>query len=107
VPAFIYCLIADENVFAIYGEKFIEQFNKTGKTLYVKVVPSGETTKDRRVKEEIEDFMLSVQYPADTQANIHEKWSTLCTLFCGALCAVQVTTLALGNAFCHICYTLC
>ena len=62
MPAFMYCLIADENVFAIYGEKFLEKFNQTGKTLYVKVVASGETTKDRRVKEEIEDFMLSVQH---------------------------------------------
>eukprot|EP00961_Rhodomonas_salina_P110178 1482929-Rhodomonas_salina.1 len=59
VPAFVYCLVADENVFALFGEKFVEKFNETGKTLHVKIVSSGETTKDRKVKEEIEDFMLS------------------------------------------------
>lgn len=61
VPAFVYCLVADENVFALFGEKFVEKFNETGKTLHVKIVSSGETTKDRKVKEEIEDFMLSVR----------------------------------------------
>jgi 3-dehydroquinate synthetase len=93
VPAFIYCLVADENVFAIYGEKFIEQFNKTGKTLYVKVVPSGETTKDRRVKEEIEDFMLSVWYIRVTKANLHKTWKTMCTLSHGDLCTIRVPPL--------------
>ena len=32
----------------------------------VQVVPSGETTKDRKVKEEIEDFMLSKKMNRDS-----------------------------------------
>ena len=60
VPAFVYCLIADENVYAIFGSKFVSKFNETGKTLHIKVVPAGETTKSRKMKEEIEDFMLQV-----------------------------------------------
>ncbi|EKX49636.1 hypothetical protein GUITHDRAFT_67756, partial [Guillardia theta CCMP2712] len=66
VPAHAYILIADENVFALYGEKFIQKFSKTGKTLHVKVLPSGETTKDRKVKEEVEDYMLEMKMNRDS-----------------------------------------
>jgi len=66
VPAHIYCLIADENVFALYGEQFLAKFKATGKTLFHMVLPSGETTKDRRVKEEVEDFMLRNKMNRDT-----------------------------------------
>jgi len=66
VPAHIYCLVADENVFALYGEQFLAKFKATGKTLFHIVLPSGETTKDRRVKEEVEDFMLRHKMNRDT-----------------------------------------
>jgi hypothetical protein len=61
VPAFVYCLIADENVYSIFGSKFVTKFEETGKTLLVKIVPSGEKTKSRKMKDEIEDFMLQVE----------------------------------------------
>ena len=60
MPAFTYCLVSDANVFSIFGDLFVSTFKETGKTLYVKVVPPGETTKSRKMKEEIEDFMLQV-----------------------------------------------
>jgi 3-dehydroquinate synthetase len=66
VPAFMYCLVADENVYALYGEMFVSKFKATGKTLFVKVVPSGETTKHRQVKESIEDFMLENKFNRDS-----------------------------------------
>lgn len=37
VPAFMYCLVADENVYKIFGETFVQKFRATGKTLFVKV----------------------------------------------------------------------
>jgi hypothetical protein len=37
VPAFMYCLVVDENVYKIYGETFEQKFRATGKTLFVKV----------------------------------------------------------------------
>ena len=36
-PAFMYCLVADENVYNLYGKTFEEKFRATGKTLFVKV----------------------------------------------------------------------
>lgn len=36
-PAFMYCLVADENVYNLYGATFEEKFRATGKTLFVKV----------------------------------------------------------------------
>ena len=66
VPAHIYMLIADENVFALYGEQFLAKFQATGKTLFHMVLPSGETTKNRRVKEQVEDFMLKNKMNRDT-----------------------------------------
>jgi pentafunctional AROM polypeptide len=66
VPAHIYCLVADENVFALFGEQFLAKFKATGKTLFHIVLPSGETTKDRRVKEQVEDFMLRNKMNRDT-----------------------------------------
>lgn len=80
VPAFMYCLIADENVYAIYGETFVSKFRATGKTLFVKVVPSGETTKHRQVKESIEDFMLEVRNP---HFRLHSPNHLLLTFLCG------------------------
>jgi len=59
-------LVADENVFALFGETFLSKFKATGKTLFHMVLPSGETTKDRKVKEQVEDFMLKNKMNRDT-----------------------------------------
>ena len=59
-------LVSDENVFALYGEQFITKFKATGKTLFHMVLPSGETTKDRRIKEQVEDYMLKNKMNRDT-----------------------------------------
>eukprot|EP00123_Amoebidium_parasiticum_P017496 comp23872_c0_seq2/m.41864 comp23872_c0_seq2/g.41864 ORF comp23872_c0_seq2/g.41864 comp23872_c0_seq2/m.41864 type:complete len:823 (-) comp23872_c0_seq2:45-2513(-) len=58
VPAAKYAIVTDENLAPIYLPTLLAGFEKLGVTLLSKVLPPGEQTKCRKVKEEIEDWLL-------------------------------------------------
>jgi pentafunctional AROM polypeptide len=62
-----FVIITDSNVFPLYGQTLVSTFEKVLKIKpFVKVIPPGEESKSRQVKEEIEDFMLSKACNRDT-----------------------------------------
>nr|AGK89942.1 tetra-functional AROM-like protein [Acanthamoeba castellanii str. Neff] len=62
-----FVIITDSNVFGLYGQTFISTFEQVLHIKpFVKVLPPGEETKSRQVKEEIEDFMLAKACNRDT-----------------------------------------
>ena len=66
VPASRYIVISDTNVDKIHGSKLKEAFQAQCMDFSIKILEPGEQTKCRRVKEEIEDWMLSLACNRDT-----------------------------------------
>lgn len=54
-----YILITDENLFKFYGNKMINSFKEKNIDLLYYTIPSGERSKSREEKSNIEDFMFS------------------------------------------------
>ncbi|WVQ70151.1 pentafunctional AROM polypeptide [Kwoniella botswanensis] len=68
LPSSAYVLITDTNLSSIYLDDLKHAFNETGskaRFLVYEVAP-GETAKSRKVKEEIEDWMLDQKLTRDT-----------------------------------------
>ncbi len=62
-----FVIITDCNVFPLYGPALVASIEKELKVKpFVKVIPPGEESKSRQVKEEIEDFMLAKACNRDT-----------------------------------------
>jgi len=59
-------LISDVNVYAKHGEKLVQVLRDSGLQPFVKVLPAGEGSKNRELKAEIEDWMLSHACNRDT-----------------------------------------
>jgi hypothetical protein len=59
-------LITDETVLMLYGEKLLQTLKEAGLDVYLKTIPPGESSKSRKMKEEIEDWMLSLGCNRDT-----------------------------------------
>lgn len=52
-----YFIVTDENVGKLYGKLFFDLFVENSYSVYLKEVPSGEGSKSRKVKENIEDWL--------------------------------------------------
>lgn len=82
-----FVIITDSNVFPLYGSTLVTTFEKVLKVKpFVKIIPPGEESKSRAMKEEIEDFMLARACNRDTcvvcigaNAPLHYPLSTLRT----------------------------
>jgi pentafunctional AROM polypeptide len=62
-----FVIITDSNVYGLYGAALVSTFEQVLHVKpFVKVLPPGEETKSRQVKEEIEDFMLAKACNRDT-----------------------------------------
>ena len=78
VKSSTYVLITDTNLHDIYVPSFQDAFDKTAREvgakahLYVYQVPPGETSKSRKTKDTLEDWMLSEERdpPCDTKSVI-------------------------------------
>ena len=58
IKASRYVIVSDRTVFGLYGDKLVNAFKAAGHTPLTFQVEPGEGSKDRRVKERIEDYML-------------------------------------------------
>ncbi len=61
-----YVVITDVNVKALYGEQFVDAMLQLTPSVALMAFPAGEASKTRRVKEEIEDWMLARACNRDT-----------------------------------------
>ncbi|KAJ1639203.1 hypothetical protein T492DRAFT_899489 [Pavlovales sp. CCMP2436] len=61
-----YVIISDENVWALYGERLVALFEAKGISPLHYAIKPGEKSKDRRVKEAVEDYMLKQRCVRDT-----------------------------------------
>lgn len=61
-----FVILTDKNVWKIWGSKIETDFNATGLTYFVYVMPPGEEVKTRQTKEKIEDYMMSKRCGRDT-----------------------------------------
>jgi len=69
-----FVVITDSNVFPLYGSALVTTFEKVLKVKpFVKIIPPGEESKSRAVKEQIEDFMLARACNRDTCVVPHCK----------------------------------
>jgi pentafunctional AROM polypeptide len=66
VKASRFVIVSDTTVFGLYGKVLVAAFEKVGHTPLVHQVTPGENSKARRVKEEIEDWMLANKCLRDT-----------------------------------------
>lgn len=66
IKASRFVIVSDTTVFGLYGAALVEAFQKVGHTPIVHQVTPGEGSKDRRVKEQIEDWMLAEKCQRDT-----------------------------------------
>jgi len=66
IKASSFVIISDHTVFSLYGACLVAAFQACGKTPLVFQIPPGEKSKCRRIKEEIEDFMLANRCQRDT-----------------------------------------
>jgi len=67
IPAAKYLLVTDDNVAKAHLKEVEEAFEREGGiTLQTKVIPSGESSKTRATKEDIENWMLSLHCNRDT-----------------------------------------
>lgn len=61
-----YILITDERLFDLYGQRIIDNFNENQLELVSYRIPSGEQSKCRQVKANIEDFMFDHECHLDS-----------------------------------------
>lgn len=61
-----YVIISDETVWGLYGAKLVAAFEARGITPLHYAIKPGEKSKDRRVKEAVEDYMLANRCVRDT-----------------------------------------
>eukprot|EP00124_Ichthyophonus_hoferi_P004631 Ihof_evm1s535 gene=Ihof_evmTU1s535 len=66
VPANKYAIITDENVASFHLASLLAGFQDEGVTVFSKVLPPGEQTKSRDVKNSIEDWLLSHHFNRDS-----------------------------------------
>ena len=61
-----YAVIADSQVAALHGEKMMGELKAAGLSAQMFVFPAGEASKNRRVKERLEDEMLDAGFGRDS-----------------------------------------
>lgn len=66
IKASRFVIVSDRTVFGLYGDKLVNAFKAAGHTPLTFEVEPGEASKDRRVKERIEDYMLEHRCQRDT-----------------------------------------
>lgn len=57
-----FAVVSDENVWGIYGKAFVEASREVGVEVFEIVIPAGEKSKSRSMKEYIEDRMLEERF---------------------------------------------
>eukprot|EP00929_Paragymnodinium_shiwhaense_P042531 TRINITY_DN21998_c0_g2_i1.p1 TRINITY_DN21998_c0_g2~~TRINITY_DN21998_c0_g2_i1.p1 ORF type:complete len:1551 (+),score=381.55 TRINITY_DN21998_c0_g2_i1:60-4655(+) len=66
IKASRFVIVSDRTVFGLYGQILVDAFKECGHTPLTFQIPPGENSKHRRVKEQIEDYMLANKCQRDT-----------------------------------------
>lgn len=64
--ASVYAIISDSNVARLYGKGLLDDFRKESLRAHLISFPAGEESKSRKIKEKIEDEMLSLGFRRDS-----------------------------------------